>query len=62
MEVKVGVKVEVKMEVKVGVKVEVKVGVKMGVKVEVKGLWVVGMITPGLKARAQGSLNVQKCD
>jgi hypothetical protein len=53
----------------VGVKVGVKKGVKVGVKVEVKGLWVVGMITPGLKARAQGSLNGQcsmfngqKCD
>jgi len=53
-----GVKKEVKVEVKKGVKV----GVKVEVKVGVKGLWVVGMITPGLKARAQGSLNVQKCD
>ena len=28
----------------------------------VGGLLVLRMITPGLKARAQGSLNVQKCD
>ena len=56
MEVKGEVKGGVKMEVKGEVKLEVKLGVKGGVKGEVK---MGAMITPGLKARAQGSLDGQ---